>query len=47
MCKNKADGFYTRNGNFSADQVQAELARLQKLQLTLQALQQILMSAYN
>jgi hypothetical protein len=39
LCKRKADGYYTKNGAFSLDQVNAEISRLQKLKISLQVMQ--------
>jgi hypothetical protein len=40
LCRDKAENWYASHGNFSVDQVIAEVDRLTKLQLTLEALQQ-------
>ena len=40
LCRDKAENWYHNHENFSIDQVFAEIDRLTKLQLTLEALQQ-------
>ena len=38
LCKNKADGWYRRNGEFSLEQVEAEIDRLGRLLLSYKAM---------
>lgn len=41
LCKNKADGYYERNGNFSIDELNAEISRLELFAVSLQVLKEV------